>query len=300
LAATGRTAAKLTGWRIDIKSLAEAAADALGKLQHDPALAELAEAERERTAAAEAVLAKKSEGRPVTPEEYASLVQFLERVERRTVEKKKAEAAAEEERLTAAKAGIPQAAYEAPLETLGLAEHVCNILTEAELRTIGDLMLMMNLDRDRVLGLAGIGPKSMQAIEAALAAVTFPEPEPAPAEEPVVEAAAEAAVPLEVPAQAGDEVPVEAAAEPTAEPAEKSEEEAPAEAEGEKEFEKMFSLQNVVAATAPVTGEEDESPKKKEKKQRKDRAYERDETRDKVVAVKIHKRGDDAAVEEDW
>jgi N utilization substance protein A len=295
-----RLAAKLTGWRIDIKSLAEAAADALGKLQHDPALAELAEAERERTAAAEAVLAKKSEGRPVTPEEYASLVQFLERVERRTVEKKKAEAAAEEERLTAAKAGIPQAAYEAPLETLGLAEHVCNILTEAELRTIGDLMLMMNLDRDRVLGLAGIGPKSMQAIEAALAAVTFPEPEPAPAEEPVVEAAAEAAVPLEVPAQAGDEVPVEAAAEPTAEPAEKSEEEAPAEAEGEKEFEKMFSLQNVVAATAPVTGEEDESPKKKEKKQRKDRAYERDETRDKVVAVKIHKRGDDAAVEEDW
>jgi N utilization substance protein A len=291
-----RLAAKLTGWRIDIKSLAEAAADALGKLQHDPALAELAEAERERTAAAEAVLAKKSEGRPVTPEEYASLVQFLERVERRTVEKKKAEAAAEEERLTAAKAGIPQAAYEAPLETLGLAEHVCNILTEAELRTIGDLMLMMNLDRDRVLGLAGIGPKSMQAIEVALAAVTFPEPEPVPAEEPAVETAAEAAAPLEVPAQAGDEVPVEAAAEP----AEKSEEEAPAEAEGEKEFEKMFSLQNVVAATAPVTGEEDESPKKKEKKQRKDRAYERDETRDKVVAVKIHKRGDDAAVEEDW
>jgi N utilization substance protein A len=291
-----RLAAKLTGWRIDIKSLAEAAADALGKLQNDPALAELAEAERERTAAAEAVLAKKSEGRPVTPEEYASLVQFLERVERRTVEKKKAEAAAEEERLTAAKAGIPQAAFETPIESLGLAEHVCNILTEAELRTIGDLMLMMNLDRDRVLGLAGIGPKSMQTIEAALAAVTFPEPEPAPAEEPAVEAAAEAAAPLEVPAQAGDEVPVEAAAEP----AEKSEEEAPAEAEGEKEFEKMFSLQNVVAATAPVTGEDDESPKKKEKKQRKDRAYERDETRDKVVAVKIHKRGDDAAVEEDW
>ena len=295
-----RLAAKLTGWRIDIKSLAEAAADALGKLQNDPALAELAEAERERAAAAEAVLAKKSEGRPVTPEEYASLVQFLERVERRTVEQKKAAAAAEEERLTAAKAGIPPAAYETPIESLGLAEHVCNILTEAELRTIGDLMLTMNLDRDRVLGLAGIGPKSMQAIEAALAAATFPEPEPepVPAPEPAaVEIPAEAAAPLEVPAEAAAEVPLEAAAEPAAKP----EEEAPAEAEGEKEFEKMFSLQNVVAATVPAAGDEDESsPKKKEKKQRKDRAYERDETRDKVVAVKIHKRGDDAAVEEDW
>ena len=36
------------------------------------------------------------DSRPLTPEEYSSLVQFVERVERRHVEQKKAEAAAEE------------------------------------------------------------------------------------------------------------------------------------------------------------------------------------------------------------
>jgi len=298
-----RLAAKLTGWRIDIKSLAEAAADALAKLQSDPSLAELAEAEREHAASAEAVLTKKSEGRPLTPEEYSGLVQFVERVERRTVEQKKAEAAAEEERLTAAKAEIPAAAFEASIETLGLAEHLFNILTEAEHRTVGDLMLAMKLDRYSVLGLAGIGPKSMQAIEAALASASFPEPEPVP--EPVAEPAAEIVAAVEVPAEAAVEIPVEvapleAAPAETAEPSAVAQEKAPG--EEEKDFEKMFSLQNVVAAAAPAGGEDDESaPKKKEKKQRKDRAYERDEARDQVVAVKKHKRGDDdAAVQEEW
>jgi N utilization substance protein A len=298
-----RLAAKLTGWRIDIKSLAEATSDALAKLQNDPSLAELAEAERERAAGAEAVLTKKSEGRPVTPEEYASLVHFVERVERRTVEKQKAEAAAEEERLTAAKVGIPQIAYETPIETLGLADHVCNILTEAELRTVGDLMLAMNLDRDSVLGLAGIGPKSMQAIEAALAVVTFPEPEPVPTPIPEpVEAIEIPAGVVEVSAEVAG-IP-EAVVETAKEPAAEAGEEAPVKPEEIQEFEKMFSLQNVVAAAAPATGvtpadDEDEKGKKKEKKQRKDRAYERDEARDKVVAVKKHKRGEEPA-EEEW
>jgi N utilization substance protein A len=287
-----RLAAKLTSWRIDIKSLAEATADAIVKLQTDPALVQLAETERGRVVSVEEILAKKSENRPITPEEYASLVQFVERVERRTVENKKAEAAAEEERVTLAKVGIPESAFEAGIETLGLAEHVTNILTGAEYRSVGALMMAMNMDRDNVLGLAGIGPKSMQAIEEALAKIA-----PEPAAEAVAEPAAEAA-PAEAVAEPAIEVqaeaaPVEAAAEPVAVAEEK-----PAEEE-EKDFEKMFTLQNVVAVT-PAAGEEDESSlKKKEKKQRKDRAYERDEARDQVVAVKKHKRGDDT-VEEEW
>ncbi len=288
-----RLAAKLTTWRIDIKSLAEAAADAIVKLQTDPALVQLAETERGRVVSVEEVLAKKSENRPVTPEEYASLVQFVERVERRTVENKKAEAAAEEERVTLAKAGIPASAFETDIETLGLADHVTTILTGAEYRTVGALMMAMNMDRDSVLGLAGIGPKSMQAIEEALAKIA-PEPVAEAVVEAVAEPAAEAA-PAEAVVEPVTEVPAEAVAEPVVPAAE----EKPAEEEEEKDFEKMFSLQNVVAAPTAAGEEDESSPKKKEKKQRKDRAYERDETRDQVVAVKKHKRGDEIG-EEEW
>ncbi len=59
-----RLAAKLTGWRIDIKSLPEAAADALGKLQSDESLAELAEKEKENSPRIEDMLARKAEGKP--------------------------------------------------------------------------------------------------------------------------------------------------------------------------------------------------------------------------------------------
>ena len=81
-----RLAAKLTGWRIDIKSLIEAAADAIVKVQSDPSLVNIAEVEHKNIPIVEEVLAKKSEGRPVTPEEFMTLIQFVERVERRTVE----------------------------------------------------------------------------------------------------------------------------------------------------------------------------------------------------------------------
>ncbi len=160
-----RLAAKLTGWRIDIKSLVEAAADAIVKVQTDPALAQIAEAEHKNIPAVEEILAKKSEGRPVTPEEFITMIQFIERVERRTVEQKKASAAVEEERISTARAEIPEVAFGTGIEALGLSEHIYNILTEAEHRTVGDLMLAMKLNPDSVLGLAGIGPKSLEAIK---------------------------------------------------------------------------------------------------------------------------------------
>ncbi len=281
-----RLAAKLTGWRIDIKSLTEAAADALGKLQSDPALESLREKEAEHVAAIEAILAKKDEGRPVTPEEYALLIQFIDRVERRTVEQKRAEIAAEEERLRAARAEIPAAAFETDLAALNLPEHVYAILTEAEHRTVGDLMLAMKLDRDSVLGLAGIGPKAMQAIQTALESISFPE-----AEQP---AEAEVALPVEeAPLEAAAEAPVaeQAAVETEVEPVPASEE------AGIEDFEKMFSLENITIQPAVADiGAEDKKGKKKAKK---DRALEFDEERGEVVARKKHKRGEEGW-EEDW
>jgi len=284
-----RLAAKLTGWRIDIKSLSEAASDSIQRLQTDASLTVLAEAEKAHISAIEEILVKKGEGRPLTPEEYLSLIQFVDRVERRTVEQKKAEAAAEEERISTAKAGIPQAAFEMPVDTLGLPEHVYTILTEAEHRTVGDLMMAMRLNPDSVLGLAGIGPKSMQAIEAALAAVTFPEPEPV-AEAAPVEAVTAAEAAEAAPAEAGAEL---VAAEAPAVAPEGAAVEAGTE---EKPLEEIFTLkpemlQPVVATT---TEEDDSSSDKAKGKKKKKKAVEivYDPDRDQTIAKKKHKRGD--------
>jgi transcription termination/antitermination protein NusA len=294
-----RLAAKLTGWRIDIKSLTEAAGDSIVKVQTDPSLVNIAEAEHDRIPAVEEILTKKSAGRPLTPEEFLSLIQFVDRVERRTVEQKKAEAAAEKELVTAARAGIPDIAFETDIATLGLPDHVYTILTEAEHRTVGDLMMAMKLDPDSVLSLSGIGPKAMQSIESVLAGISFPEPEK-PAEAVVVEPVAQVEELIEAPVAVTEPTPEDLAPVVT----EEAEVVAPAaeeEKEEEKDFNKLFSLENVLA-TPPAAEEESEEErnKKKEKKVKKGRELEFDEKRGEVVARKKHKRGDDDTVLEEW
>jgi N utilization substance protein A len=293
-----RLAAKLTGWRIDIKSLIEAAGDSIVKLQSDPSFANIAEVEQKNIPLVEDILTKKTEGRPVTPEEFMTLIQFVERVERRTVEQKKANAAAEEERVSAARAEIPTTAFDMGIDALGLADHIHNILTEAEHRTVGDLMLSLKLNPDSVLGLAGIGPKSMEAIRNALQNVTFPEPEPVviPAIEPVVEQPVGEAI--EIPAEAVLETaPVEIKAEPLeteVEPVPGVE--IPEGIVSEKPLEEIFTLRPDMLQPVAVAAddEEDESDKKKGKKKKKkvvEIVY--DEDLDKAIAKKKHKRGDE-------
>jgi N utilization substance protein A len=292
-----RLAAKLTGWRIDIKSLTEAAADAIVKVQSDPSLANIAEVEHDHIPIIEEILSKKGAGRPLTPEEFLSLIQFVDRVERRTVEQKKAEAAAEKELVTAARADVPDAAFDTDIATLGLPDHVYTILTEAEHRTVGNLMMAMKLNPDNILSLSGIGPKAMQAIETALANISFPEPEK-PAELPEVESVAPAekaveAVTLQAAPVAEEAAPIVEEITETVAPTEETKE--------EKDFDKIFSLQNVLAVP-PATEEESEEDrnKKKEKKVKKGRELEFDEKRGEVVAHKKHKRGDDDSVLEEW
>ena len=189
-----RLAAKLTGWRIDIKSLVEAAGDALHRLQSDPDYKFLAASEAENLPRVDAVLAKKSEGRPITPEEYTVLSQFVDRIERGLIYRRTAEKRQEEERRKAARARIPAAAFSMTLEDLGLTDRVFDLLSTTGYQTVGDLMLQIELDSDAVLGLSGIGPKAMEDIQTRLANLTFQEEPVSVPEEPavVVEEPAEA------------------------------------------------------------------------------------------------------------
>jgi N utilization substance protein A len=173
-----RLAAKLTAWRIDIKSLPEAAADALHKLQTDPEYAALAEKESDLFSQIEAILNKKSEGRPVTPEEYAVLSQFVDRVERTIIGMRQAEYKVEKAIEDEARSSIPEAAFEMPIQELNLADRIQNILIEAGYLTTGDLFLQLQLDADAILRLNGIGPKAMETIRDNLTSIEFPEAEP--------------------------------------------------------------------------------------------------------------------------
>jgi N utilization substance protein A len=327
-----RLAAKLTGWRIDIKSLVEAAGDAIRKLQIDAELAEMLPAVVETVPAIEQILTKKSEGRPVTPEEYTQLSQFVDRVERRTIQIQEEAARVEEERVTAARAEIPAGAFEMSLYDAGIKEHILNILTEAEYDTVGNLMMALKIDPDKVLGLPGIGPKAMENIQESLEGLTFPEPElepeaevkteivaeEAPAAEQVIEAEEVVESPVgeeqaAVPAQ--DEAQPEAIAEGVAEaPAEekakekkskKKEEEALSEdadlVKDDVSLDELFALKEMFQ-TGPATEEEEESDDKKKKGKKKKKKHveiEYDEELGEVVARKKHKRGEDG-FEENW
>jgi N utilization substance protein A len=234
-----RLAAKLTSWRIDIKSLPEAASDALYKIQNDEQFAPMLTQEAETIPQLELILAKKAEGRPVTPEEYQLLNQFVDRVERGAIRQRQAEKQAEEERKRIAQAKIPSKAFDLPLEDFEVSDRVYAVISEAGFLTVGDLMLEMKLNPDNILALNGMGPKAMSELEKAIDALTEklraeeqveeveaeqPESQLATDVEPAVETKPEEAEEAIAEAQALEGQPAEEPVEPAAEAAELVEE----------------------------------------------------------------------------
>ncbi|MBL0347420.1 hypothetical protein [Candidatus Villigracilis affinis] len=297
-----RLAAKLTGWRIDIKSLTEAAGDTLDKLQNNAELAAMLPAAVEAIPQMQEVLAKKAEGRAITPEEYTALGQFIDRVERRTIQIKEEAARVEEERTVAARADIPASAFQMPLEQAGMKEHIFNILTEAGFETVGQLMFVLKTEPNKVLGLPGIGSKAMQNVEESLAVLTFPEPEPEPVkveEVPVavVEPVAVETAPVEP--VAAEELPATKKQAEGKKDAKKVVEEDEEHAKDGVSLDELFKMKpEIFQGTRPA--EEDASGDKKKGKKGKKKAVELefDEGLGTVVGRKIHKRGGE--VEGDW
>ncbi len=323
-----RLAAKLTGWRIDIKSLPEAAADAINRLQTDPLYATIAEAEVSTIEEVSSMLARKAENRPLTPEEYDRMTQFVDRVERKASLKRAPEKKVEDTRVKEIQAAVVPEKVNLNILDSGLPEHVAYTLQEAGFATVGELVVQIALDSDQVLKLQGIGPRAMVEInrlvesvyhpaaaeeaapeaQAEAAVETAAEVETAPAEE-LAEAPAEAALApemeveaettLEPVAEAALEVEVEAAApsietEVEVEPA-LSEEEEPS-------FDELFKLKADIipdALTGDEEEEEDENSAKGKKGKKKKKGGKRfveltyDPESDTTVARKKHKRGDD-------
>ena len=171
-----RLGAKLTGWRIDIKSLPETAVESLMLLTKDSSFAELAEEQAETILQVEAILTKKEEGRPITPEEYQTMTSFVDQVQSEIESRRDARRQLEIEKLAEVRASFPETAFEVELAEVDLSTRVLNLLIEAGFKSAGQVLEKLGMDEDAILGLQGIGPKAMVEIAETLNAYSYPEP----------------------------------------------------------------------------------------------------------------------------
>lgn len=163
-----RLAAKLSGWRIDIKGLFEAVSDTLFKIQDNPKYAQFQDLEASTIPRIEAVMAKKAEGRPISPEEYRELHNFNNRIESGLIKERQEVSKQQQARIHAAKAAVPDDAYDLPIMTLGLPTKVENLLNEADFTNVGELAYRLLLVPEMINDIDGIGPASIKQIESAL------------------------------------------------------------------------------------------------------------------------------------
>jgi N utilization substance protein A len=219
-----RLAAKLTGWRIDIQGVTEAATWALQRVNEDtdvlPALGPIAEF---LPTVAGILRQHEQEKMPYSSQELLTMRQVIQAVRGYYTSIRDAErarllaeeaarqavirAAATERRaiIDAALALIPPGAYEIPLSEMGLSKRVLDHLERANLSNAGEIMERLAEGDEGLLKLDGIGPKSLaevkQCVEALALAPAVPEPAEeliAAEEEAEVEAVEEVAAEVEI------------------------------------------------------------------------------------------------------
>jgi len=182
-----RLAAKLTGWRIDIKSLTEAAVDALANMENpavDPALV----ADEKRLEQVHNILEKKEAGRPITSEDYLVLDRLIRDVEGRIIAQR-AEKHAEIRRQRAEiRKQIPEIAWQLDLGELDLPGRIHNLLLDNEIETVGAVMLTLEIDENKFLEFRGFGEGMLDTLKEYVAAFEMPESVQVEAEELAAEA----------------------------------------------------------------------------------------------------------------
>jgi N utilization substance protein A len=269
-----RLAAKLTGWRIDIKSVTEAVQDALANLSR-PALADLSS----QTALIEEmqrILEKKAANKTVQPEEYSAMARFADMVERRMLAERQVARQARLAEINAVKSTLPPQAFKTPISSLDLPDEVIEALQPLE--NVGEIMWRFLIDEDRLRQmLKDLPDDSLALVQSALDRVVIPESDVVPvepAETPAAEPLAEAVV---LPAEAeegevvgvfGDEeLIVEAPAPAKPQPARRTFEPAKVVASDEDEEEDNED----VLLGAQLGGKKDKEKKKKGNKERQQR-----------------------------
>jgi len=210
-----RLAAKMTGWRIDIQGVTEAALGALRQINKSP---ELLGGQKEIVGLvpklASIIRSHEKSRYPYTDEERRIIKTVIEAVRHALIERRnrmrpgtlqrdarlaaqrkaELEKRKEEER---ALATVPESAYEAELAMMDLPEKVRDHLIRNGLQNVGEVMEKMALGDEALLMLDGIGAKALTHIKSAIdeGEFAFIKPEADVEEEPaIVEAQVEEAV----------------------------------------------------------------------------------------------------------
>ncbi len=142
-----RLAAKLTGWRIDIKSVTETVQGALDNLEIPP-LDSLAERHADLIAEALRIMEKKRLELAVMPEEYKSLARLAGLVEQLLQEQRDEAHKIYLQQREAARSILAPQLFELPLDVLAVSQEVLDILEP--FGNIGEVMLICAVDEELI------------------------------------------------------------------------------------------------------------------------------------------------------
>lgn len=201
-----RLAAKLTGWRIDIKSVSESAIEAFEVIDEMPLLA-LQTEKPELIAEVTRLIEKKRTNRTIQPEEYQTLAEFAKLAERRLLSAREEARSGRRAAMEMVRMLVPASAFQMDIAELELDDDINRAL--ARIENVGELMVRMLGDEEaleRTLKQGGAGDDAMDAIRFALDDLVILGVEEEQAAAEVVEAEPEALVQFEEPAA---ELPVE-------------------------------------------------------------------------------------------
>jgi N utilization substance protein A len=161
-----RLAAKLTGWRIDIKSETEAVQTMLDNLNDEP-FASLAIQAPELVADAQRTMAKRDDGRTIMPEEFRSISRLANMAENALSDQRDAERQARLEEIEAVKLTVPPELFDYPVSQLVLPRLILDRLEPLE--NVGEIMWRFLIDEDRIASLLrGLPPSTFESVKAAL------------------------------------------------------------------------------------------------------------------------------------
>ena len=142
-----RLAAKLTGWRIDIKSVTETVQNALDNLDAPPTDS-LTERNADLIAECLRIMEKKRLELAVMPEEYKSLARFADIVEQLMQEQRDAARELYLEKRETVRATLDPTLFELPLDVLAVSQEILDNIESFE--NIGEVMLNCLVDESRV------------------------------------------------------------------------------------------------------------------------------------------------------
>jgi N utilization substance protein A len=138
-----RLAAKLTGWRIDIKSASETADGALENLDVPP-LSSLLRTHPALVEDARKIAEKRRAGRVLTQEEYDQEAAFAAAVERVLYVERESDRRKQQAQIEAVRSTIPEVLFKMPIVALGLNDNITSALEPLE--SVGQVMLSLLID----------------------------------------------------------------------------------------------------------------------------------------------------------